>query len=442
MRPVRTLYPPRVRRWLVTLGLALVVLLGIGAGLCRFTALNCHLRSGDPFVGIAGTGEGATSLPPGFRQDVVLADLEYPTSFAFLPDGRMLVAEKEGLVRMWQAGSLLPVPVLDLRDRVDTYVYRGLLTIEPAPDFARSGHLFVLYVRARPGEDEGAPTTARLSRFTVRGGVALPRSEKVILGAEGKDSCNSLEDGSDCVPCDGDHCGGDIEFARDGALWLITGEGWDGSAGFNANPLRAQNLTSLGGKVLRVTPEGEGLPDNPFWTGDAGENRSKIWAYGLRNPFRLELAPDGRAYVGNVGWNAWEEIELAARGANLGWPCYEARARPPEYASHPICRKLYGKGPAAVKFPLIRYQRGSVTGGVVYTGDAFPARYRGAYFYGDWSRSWLRSARVAPDGRLVTHDDSDFATHAAGPVQIENGPNGTLYYLAANAGEIRRIRAG
>jgi glucose/arabinose dehydrogenase len=439
------------RVWI--LGLVLVALLGTGAGLCRFK-LDCHLRSGDAFRGIAGTGKGETSLPSGFRQDVVLAGLDYPTSFAFLPGGRMLIAEKEGLVKMWQRGSLLRVPVLDLRDRVDTYYYRGLLTIEPAPDFARSGHLFVLYARARPGEKEGAPTTVRLSRFTVRNNVALPGSEKVILGTEGSGSCNALEDGSDCLPCDSDHCGGDVEFAPEGALWLVTGEGWNGVPGPNA--LRAQKLDSLGGKVLRVTTEGNGLPDNPYWTGDARDNRSKIWAYGLRNPFRFDLAPGGRPYIGNVGWNAWEEIELAVRGANLGWPCYEARERPSAYASHPLCRALYGKGPAAVKFPLIRYPRGSVTGGVIYTGDAFPARYRGAYFYGDWSYSWLRSARVGPDGRLFPHDfgahsrtswlrgfsssPSDFATRAAGPVQIENGPDGSLYYLAANAGEVRRIR--
>lgn len=442
MRAARALYLSPVRRWLLIAGLVLVVGLGVAAGLCRFTSLNCHLREGDPFVGIAGTGEGETSLPPGFRQDVVLAGLDYPTSFALLPDRRMLVAEKDGVIRMWRRGRLLPAPVLDLRDRVDTYVYRGLLTIEPAPDFGRSGHFYVLYVRARPGEKEGAPTTARLSRFTLRGNVAPRGSEEVVLGAEGTVSCNSLEDGSDCLPCDGDHCGGDVEFARDGALWMVTGDGWNGSPGFNANPLRAQNLTSLGGKVLRVTAEGDGLPDNPFWTGDARHNRSKIWAYGLRNAFRLDLDPDGRPYVGNVGWNTWEEIELAARGANLGWPCYEAHERPSEYADHPLCRALYSKGPSAVRLPVIRYRRGSVTGGVLYTGDTFPERYRGAYFYGDWSRSWLRSARVAPDGRLLPHDPPDFATHAAGPVQIENGPDGSLYYLAANAGEIRRIRVG
>jgi glucose/arabinose dehydrogenase len=79
-----------------------------------------------------------------------------------------------------------------------------------------------------------------------------------------------------------------------------------------------------------------------------------------------------------------------------------------------------------------------VTGGVFYRGSSFPTRYRGGYFYGDWSRSVLRFARIGP-GRRAQTDADDFATGAAGPVQLEIGPNGSLYYLALNVGELRRI---
>jgi glucose/arabinose dehydrogenase len=122
----------------------------------------------------------------------------------------------------------------------------------------------------------------------------------------------------------------------------------------------------------------------------------------------------------------------------MGWPCFEGPDRPEEYETKPVCRALYRRGRAAVRFPLISYRRGSVTGGVFYRGSAFPERYRGGYFYGDWSRSVLRFATIGPTGRART-DADDFATGAAGPVQLEIGPEGSLYYLALNVGELRRI---
>jgi glucose/arabinose dehydrogenase len=79
-----------------------------------------------------------------------------------------------------------------------------------------------------------------------------------------------------------------------------------------------------------------------------------------------------------------------------------------------------------------------VTGGVFYRASSFPPKYRGGYFYGDWSRSVLRFARIGPDGRART-DAADFAIRAAGPVQLEIGPDGSLYYLALNVAELRRI---
>ena len=140
---------------------------------------------------------------------------------------------------------------------------------------------------------------------------------------------------------------------------------------------------------------------NPFWTGDRGENRSKVWAYGLRNPFPFELEPGGGGWIGDVGWNRWEEVNVASRGANFGWPCYESRCRPPEYANEDVCRDLYARGRAAVRFPRLAYERGSVTGGVFYSGDAFPRAYRGAHVFGDWSRS-SASSRRASAGRGAT----------------------------------------
>jgi glucose/arabinose dehydrogenase len=423
------------RRRLLLAALAVLLLVpAIGFSICRFLPIRCHGSfEQDPFEGLAGTGAGTTKLPPGFVQEVVVSGLERPTSFAVLPDGRLLVAEKRGLVWAVADGSLQRPPLLDLRARVNDYGYRGLLAIEPDPSFAESRALYVTYVQGR-GRMR-SPTSVRLSRIELDGPHGR---ERVVIGRAGRRSCNTLPPGSDCLPCDEDHCGGDIEFAADGTLFVTTGEGWGGSPGSSPNPLRAQSLDSLGGKLLHVAPDGRGLPGNPFWNGDPSSNRSKIWAYGFRHPFRMTLPLDGNPVVGDVGWNAWEEIDTVPRGANMGWPCFEGPDRPEEYATKPVCRALYRRGRTAARLPLIAYRRGSVTGGVLYRGSSFPARYRGGYFYGDWSRSVLRFARIGPNGRART-DPADFATGAAGPVQLEIGPEGNLYYLALNVGELRRI---
>lgn len=122
--------------------------------------------------------------------------------------------------------------------------------------------------------------------------------------------------------------------------------------------MRVQDLDSLAGKILHVTRAGMGVPSNPFWTGDARANRSKVWAYGLRNPFRLALRPvTSVPYVGDVGWDDFEEIDVAPRGAKLGWPCYDGRTRARFYRRTEICRRVYAQGAAGVKFPIVLWSR-------------------------------------------------------------------------------------
>jgi glucose/arabinose dehydrogenase len=427
------------RRVLVgALGLAAVAL-ALAAGLCRLTPLDCHLRGGeeqkDYFRGLAGYGLGPTTLPAGFRQEIVASGLTLPTSLAILPDGALLVAEKRGVVWRFEAGRRLRRPALDLRARVNDFGYRGLLAIELDPRFARNRQLVALYVREDGARGWEAAKTSRVSRFTL-GGRAAAATEEVLLGSAGTRPCEELPRGADCLPVDGDHAGGDLEFAPDGTLFVSTGDGWNGSAGFNPRPLRAQSVDWLAGKLLRVDGRGRGLPANPFWNGDARANRSKVWALGLRNPFRFSLWLDGTAIVGDVGWNEREELALIRRGTNHGWPCLEGDLRPPEYARRAECRALYARGRAAPL--LVTYARGSVTGGVVYRGRSFPAAFRGSYLYGDWSRHWLR--RVTVDSRTGSAGDPQpFAENAGGPVEFRVGSDGSLYYVATNAGEVRRI---
>lgn len=409
--------------------------------MCRFSSLDCGIGKGTQRIT---KGTGQTQLPPGWVQDVVVSGLKIPTAFAFLPDGRILVAEKPGIVRLVEDGQVLPTPFLDISDRVNTYANRGLLAIEPHPDFETNGWVYAYYVREDGTGDTKGPRTVRVSRFTAAGDTASADTEEVILGADGKGSCNDLPDGSDCIPSDGDHSGGDIVFASDGTMFVTTGDGWFGEQGFSPNSLRSQNLDSLGGKLLRVTPDGQGLESNPFWSGSPDDNRSKVYAYGLRNPWRLSLRPGTDVpYIGDVGWDEREEIDVGKPGRNYGWPCWEGDVQPPEYSTHAVCQELYAQGPEAVEPPISVHTHpgaNTIIGGSFATSETYPEDFRNTYFYADWGKNWFRHLAVDDENRPVPGTDVEFGSELAGPVSIETGPDGLVYYLAINAGEIRRLR--
>jgi glucose/arabinose dehydrogenase len=224
-----------------------------------------------------------------------------------------------------------------------------------------------------------------IGRVTATGDTADPSSEVVILGTVVGGSCNAFPAGSDCIPSDSpSHSIGAIKFAADGTLLVAIGDG----ASFkyvDDDALRAQNLDSLAGKVLRVTSSRAGLPTNSFWNGQSGTNRSKVWAYGLRNPFRFNLRPDSAVpYLGDVGWDNWEEIDVAAAGANLGWPCYEGTAIQGGYKPKLTCQGLYSQRESAARPAVVSYRHyelgAAAVGGTFYTGTAYPAEYQGRYF--------------------------------------------------------------
>jgi glucose/arabinose dehydrogenase len=270
-------------------------------------------------------------------------------------------------------------------------------------------------------------------------GDSIPKnSEQVIIGSISS-SCNDQPPGSDCLPLESAHSGGALRFAPDGNLFISTGDGSGDDRQWIKNSLRAQDLDSLAGKILRVTPEGKGIPSNPFWTGDPNTARSKIWAYGLRNPFRFDIRPrTNELFVGDVGFNRWEEVDVVDKpGLNLGWPCYEGNISTPRWQRHPVCRRLFVRGRSAVKLPLVAYPHASITGGTFYTGRTWPSEFRGAYIFGDWVGSWMRY--LTPGSASHKATTRDFASDAAGPVELEFGPDGHLYYAALNEGQIRRI---
>ena len=389
-----------------------------------------------------------TTFQTGFVQDVVTGGLVAPTAMTMLPDGRMLIAEKNGIVRLFKNGAIQATPFIDLRDRVNDYWDHGLLGMAVDPNFATNGYIYLLYTYENNSLQYDGTKTARLARYTAVGDAAAPTTESVVLGTVVGASCQDFPAGTDCIPSDGpSHGVGALKFAPDGTLFATVGE--SGSFNFVDDlSLRAQDIDSLAGKVIHITTTGAGLASNPFYNGSTGANRSKVWAMGVRNAYRFDIDPvSGVPYVGDVGWDTKEEIDAAVAGANLGWPCYEGNAQQPGFAPKTVCQALYAQGTSAVRFALYEYDHcqlfcGStaVTGGVFYTGTTYPAQYRGLYFFGDYGQGFIRYLRADASHNLVPGSVGELATSADGPVDFKMGLDGNIYYLAINAGELRRIR--
>ena len=376
---------------------------------------------------------------PQFGTDVIASLPQFtPTGIDWSPDGRMFILQKHGVIRVVRDGVLLPTPFLDISHKVNVTTDSGLLGIAFHPDFSNNGFVYLAYVFEQGGNpNDDGPKISRIVRVRAdpaNPDVAVPGSETVILGG-----CQTSGPGADCLYVDhGIHTVGTLRFAPDGKLMVGHGDG--GNIRVDDPNLRAQDLDSLNGKILRVNDDGTAPSDNPFFDGDPFSNRSKVWAYGLRNPFRFVLHPvTGIPHVGDVGWNDWEELDIASRGANLGWPCYEGVFREPEHTeAFPQCAALQ---PAAVVAPFHPYGRSvgaSVLAGDFYRGTAYPELYRGNLFFADFVEGFIK--RVVFDANGNPASFPVFATGIDGIVDLKQGPDGVLYYADFVSGQIRRIR--
>lgn len=441
----------RSNAWvLVALAVGMFVVIGggTGAALCKFTDLQCGLRSPAPpappsLEDFSGAGAGEMRVPEGLTASTVVTGLRGPTDFDFLPDGGVVFAEKEGLVRIARGGKIVRRPLLDLRRRVSTWSWRGMVNVTVDPEFPRRPYVYVAYSARGPGGRQARePVVVRVSRFEVRGDVADPASEKVLLGADGRPgtSCRALPVTSDCIPADGDHLGADMVFTKEGTIFVSTGDGGAGDIETIEPASLAQNTNTLGGKILHIDREGRGVPGNPFWNGNPDANRSKVWATGLRNPFRIALVP-GRPktlIVGDVGWHTYEELDIVERARDYGWPCFEGPERTPKYRTRGFCVSYYEHAnPVAPWLSVERPPFYSITGGVpVPDADGWPSDLAGSYVFGDWISSELYAVPLDVDSPAGEY--KVFAQKGAGPVAFALRPDG-LYVLAVNVGELRRI---
>jgi glucose/arabinose dehydrogenase len=324
--------------------------------------------------------------------------------------GRLFVVERPGRIRIVKDGLLFQDPFLDISDRVGSKgSEQGLLGLAFHPNYETNGFFYVNYT------DRNGDTV--ISRFSVGpdSNRADPGSELRMLG----------------VPQPyANHNGGAVAFGPDGYLYLGLGDG--GSQGDpNGN---GQSLNSLLGKILRLDVDHDvpySIPaDNPYAA--SGEVYQEIWASGLRNPWRFSFDPaSGDLYIGDVGQNDWEEIDIdpaGVGGLNFGWNSYEG--------NHPYAGSASS---AAFAFPVAEYNHNmgcSVTGGVVSRGANLPA-WNGIYLYGDFCTGFvwgLLTQGGSWQSQLLFQTGlglSTFGVDEAGDVYVADYRSGTIYRLAS-----------
>lgn len=422
---------------------------------------------------------GEFTLPDGFYlEDALDATFWLPVTVAFLPDGRMLVVQKSGLIRIAQDGEVLPEPFLDLRDEVLDHHDRGLLGIAVDPDYETTRRIFVSYTvdYQSTADRDRQDAFARVASFReslTRPNTVDPSSRRVLIGERfqsGIPSCYfSHTIGSLAVGSDGTLLVG----AGDGAHYGVMDDGGEYPQCFGPDRLdpsedigsfRSQRLESLAGKVLRIDPEtGRGLASNPFYTGDPSDHASKVWALGLRNPYRFTIAREGATdpaegrpgtlYVGDVGWSTYEELNVVRGGENFGWPCFEGPDPQPFYQTGQPATNGCGEPLAGTltdgamvwhhREPLRSRPQGrtakSLIGGAVVAGDRYPEEYRGRLFYADYSRGWTATARLGEDGDPV--EDQTFSGNTGPVVSYVYDPfSRYLYSVDVVSGRIQRLR--
>jgi glucose/arabinose dehydrogenase len=397
----------------------------------------------------------AASYVTGFSEEVAASGFGFDvTNVDWRADGSMLVAQKGGKVTLVKNGvkstfvDIGPFINNDLPGTNNVQGDRGLLGIEVDSD---GQWLYLLFTQNNnwPGDQN---KTAKLIKVPITGDTANANQAVILLGKDATYntfSCEDLAVTADCIASDAtSHTIGSVRQAPDGSLYVSTGDGARFDDGY-ADPraLRSLNLDSLAGKVLRIDRNGKGLADNPFYNGNNSANRSKVWASGFRNPFRMNLQPGTNTPVlGDTMWNSTEEQNYVKKGGNYGWPCYEGTPKQTIYASDPAtkpaCDALYAQGAAAVQKPMYEYDRNGIgsaaIGGAFYTGTRYPAQYQGAWFFGDYAQEWLKYLKVDGTGNVTTPATS-FATNIPVYVGMQMGPDGYLYYASLTTGNIYRI---
>ncbi len=318
---------------------------------------------------------------------------EYPVYLTHSPRDQehLYVLEQKGRIKRFKnLPSTKDVSVfLDITDRVECCGEEGLLGLAFSPDFDHSGLFYTYYTRHQPRRS--VISEWKINKETK---AAIRESERILF---------------EILQPYSNHNGGMIEFGSDGPLYIGTGDG--GSAGDPQN--NAQNSRSLLGKILTLDLKQK----NP---------KPEVYAIGLRNPWRFSFDPKAKTlWVGDVGQNRFEEIDLVEKGDNLGWRAYEGHS---VYDSSLVNSNTTYKEPLWV---YGRIQGGSITGGYVYRGEKHPSR-NGRYYFGDYvsGNVWFLSLtnNSQPKVKLIgkCNSLSSFGIDGTGEIYLLNHQEGKI----------------
>lgn len=394
-----------------------LLLLLLGASIAA-----CGVSSGEPFL------QGSTDPRPiepepgdltGLHLSPVATGLSTPV-WAVAPanDERLFIVEKTGTIRILRDGVVQMTPFLDLTSEVSTdHLERGLTGLAFHPGFAANGRIVVFYT-----DREG---TSQVVEYQ------LDSRDPEVVDLE---TARPLLSMPQFHPA---HQGGSVAFGPDGYLWVTVGDGGilsDGEGGVDSDPMQhGQNPSTLLGSVLRIDvdtgEDGYAIPpDNPFVDGGGAP---EVWAYGLRNPWRIAFDED-LVYISEVGHEWWEEVNvvpLSEPGRNFGWSIKEG----PDCFEAEICDD---SGLSEPTLPVYHERACALVGGPVYRGSAIP-ELDGHFFYGDWCVGWVRSFEYQ-DGSVQSEREweeltgignlNSFAVDAAGEMYVMN-MEGTLWRI-------------
>ncbi|MBZ0205595.1 MAG: PQQ-dependent sugar dehydrogenase [Flavobacteriales bacterium] len=499
----------------------------------------------------------AQTVPSGFTDAVVVSGFSEPVGFTFDAYDRLYVWEKQGKVWIVENGVRLPNPLIDISEEVGNWRDHGCLGFTLDPDFLSNGYIYLFYTVDRyyllnhglPSYDPAADqyfnaTIMRVTRYTAEApdfNSVNMASRKVLIGETKQTGIPLLYES---------HSTGSLVFGSDGTLMLTAGDGASYNVADvgsqpqtyfaqaladsilrpeeNVGAMRAQMVNSMSGKMLRIDPAtGNGVASNPFYDPSAPRSAaSRVWALGLRNPYRFTRRPGtgstdpaagdpGVFYIGDVGWSSYEEMNVCYTGGmNFGWPIFEGMGENGSYlanktqnleAPNPLfgqggCTKPYFdfqdlivqetlthpvglpnpcnpsvlippnihtftndrpvidwvhgnqsrcsafNGNSAVAFDLDdpaspvpgpRFGGNASVGGSFIAGTGWPAGYQGSYFQGDYGGAWIRRVVMTPDDKAV--EVFNFATNMGAVVFIKEGPDGALWYVRYETGQIRKV---
>ena len=323
----------------------------------------------------------------------VTEGLEHPWGMAFLPDGRVLVTERPGRLRIIERDGQKGPPVAGV-PAVEAKKQGGLLDVALDPAFAKNGLVYISYTEPREGGNGTSVARGVLEGGQLTGVQVIFRQQPAIQG--------------------GYHFGSRLVFARDGRLFVTLGDRNSGRA-------RAQTLDNTIGKIVRINADGSIPPDNPFVNREGAS--PEIWSYGHRNVQGAALHPvTGELWANEHGPKGGDELNRVLPGRNYGWPTVS-------YGTEYTGGKISDSGTAPGIEPPVHYWVPSiaVSGLMFYTGERFPA-WQGSAFVGglksqQLARLKIECNRVAEEERLLRGVVKERVR------DVEQGPDGHIYLL-------------